>query len=254
MTKLTSGNSTLTIQSIKFSKSDKSKGLKLPLNCSEDLAYICGVLAGDGCLYERKNKDYEINCGGNPHNEREFYNQIIKPVIKRTFNLDIQMRLIGNKSTYGFVIHSKALFTFLTRNIGLPTGKKYPYLRIPICFDTKPLKIAFLQGVADTDFSLCLKKRSKTYPYYPVVAGCSKSKAFILDLYDVLSSLGLIPYLSLNSTYYDWRFDKVYKISRLEIVGHKKLKRWMKLIGFRNPKYLKRYKRYLEIKTQAKYF
>ncbi len=233
---------------IELSKKDMIKGLKLPHKLTKDLAYICGVLAGDGCLHSRPKKDYEINCGGNPHNEKEFYNLIIKPLLKKTFNLDVKMRLIGNKSTYGFVIYSKALFTFLTERIGLPNGKKYLNLKIPKCFNTTQLKIAFLQGVADTDFSLTLKKTNKQYPHYPVICGASKNKNFILELNKILTKLGFNACLSIDSTYYDKRFNKIYTISRIEVVGHKNLEDWMTRIGFRNPKYLERYMRYKELR------
>jgi len=232
---------------IEFSKRDIEKGLVLPDKITEDLAYFCGILAGDGCLYSRPKKDYMINCGGNPHNEREFYNSVLKPLIKRIFNLDIIMKLIGNKSTYGFVIYSKSLFTFLSENIGLPTGKKYPNLRIPIVFNTILLKTYFLRGMADTDFCLSLKKTNKNIPHYPVVSTASKSKSFLLELNDVLLELGFKPSLSLNCTYFDKRYQKVYTIHRMDIVGHKNIKLWMEKVGFKNPKYLERYHRYKQI-------
>lgn len=236
---------------IELSPKDKIKGLKLPTEITEDLAYFCGVLAGDGSINERPKKDYEINCGGNPHNEREFYDFVLKPLIKKIFNLDVRMHLVGNKTTYGFRIYSRALLEFLTKIIGLPKGNKYSKLRIPTCFNLMPLKVAFLQGVADTDFSFTLKRTYKTYRHYPSIIGVSKSKWFIMELNQVLLDLGFNPCVY-SSSYYDKRLNKIYTTHRIDMPGHKNIKRWMKKVGFQNPKYLARYRKYIGLR--AKFF
>ena len=41
---------------IKLSKKDLLKGLKLPLEINEDLAYLCGIIIGDGSIYKRIEK------------------------------------------------------------------------------------------------------------------------------------------------------------------------------------------------------
>lgn len=58
----------------------KPKKIRIP-EIDEDLAYLCGVLAGDGYIGIRKHKyDYSIDCGGNPNDEMEFYDKIIVPL------------------------------------------------------------------------------------------------------------------------------------------------------------------------------
>lgn len=38
--------------------------IKIP-EITNDLAYLCGVLAGDGCIYVRPEKsEYEVSCVG----------------------------------------------------------------------------------------------------------------------------------------------------------------------------------------------
>ena len=105
--------------------------LKLPDKITEDLAYVCGVLAGDGSIWIRQSK-YEcaIKCVGNPKDEKEFYHQIIQPLFLKVFNLNINVKFHDSKTTYGFTIYSKALVTFFTKIIGLPYGKKYSNLKI----------------------------------------------------------------------------------------------------------------------------
>ena len=59
---------------IEFSKFDIKKGLKFPDILSEDLAYLCGVLSGDGCVSINNKKGvYAILLVGNPKTEIEFY-------------------------------------------------------------------------------------------------------------------------------------------------------------------------------------
>jgi len=51
------------------------KKLILPKEITEDLAYFCGVLAGDGSIGYRENKkEYCIKCVGNPADEQDYYN------------------------------------------------------------------------------------------------------------------------------------------------------------------------------------
>ena len=58
------------LSDIKFSQPDVLKGLKLPNNPSPQLAYLCGILTGDGSIFERKSKnDYGLKCVGNPKNK-----------------------------------------------------------------------------------------------------------------------------------------------------------------------------------------
>ncbi len=50
---------------------------------TKKLAYLCGVLAGDGYIGIRPNKnEYVVNCGGNPKDEVEFYNHHLAPLLQ----------------------------------------------------------------------------------------------------------------------------------------------------------------------------
>lgn len=158
---------------------------------TKDLAYFCGVLAGDGSIYQRKSKnDYIIKCVGNPKDEKEYYTNVIKPLIYSLFHLDIVVKEQDQGTTFGFVCYSKALFEFLTRKIGLPSGSKYNGLTIPSCFKKRELCSAFIQGVADTDFCISFKKKYSSVPYYPVISGSSKSKSFMREIVSHLKKEG----------------------------------------------------------------
>ncbi len=86
---------------IKLSPKARLKTLKLPEEASEDLAYFCGLMAGDGHIAVRTHKaDYYIELSGNPVDEKGLYDEVVVPLMKRLFNIDIIPRMFQEK-TYG---------------------------------------------------------------------------------------------------------------------------------------------------------
>ena len=62
-----------------LSKKDKLRGLKIPPKITPNLAYLCGIFAGDGSInFREKKKEYSIKCVGNPKDEKPFYRKIIE--------------------------------------------------------------------------------------------------------------------------------------------------------------------------------
>ena len=69
-----------------MNKKDREKGLILPRKVSKDLAYLCGIFAGDGSIaYREKKKDYLIECGGDPKEEVSFYHKVVGPLFEKVF-------------------------------------------------------------------------------------------------------------------------------------------------------------------------
>ena len=206
---------------IKFSKADIRKGLKFPDTLSEDLAYLCGVLSGDGCIsINNKKQDYAILLVGNPKDEIEFYDSIIVPIFKKLFGIQIYPRITDHKTAYMTPIHSKALVEFFIKIFDFPIGKKYAKLKIPsIIKSDQKFVISFIRGLADTDFCISLKRRNKQHGHYPVINCVSKSRTLIEELSKELAKLGF-----------------------KELVGHKKLLKWMDRIGFKSPKNIAKFK------------
>jgi len=225
---------------IKLSSKDKIKGLKLPNMLSENLAYIIGILAGDGNIFIRKNKkDYRVKCVGNPKDEKEFYDRILKPLFRKIFNIDLDVKLQDSGTTYGFYIYSKVLVKYLTEIFGLPIGKKYNKLKIPQIIKENKLIIPFIKGLADTDFCITYKKNN-----YPCIAGSSKSKNFMKEISEELKKLGFKFYEVYDYKIKDLRFKKGYSlINKIEINGKLNLDLWIKYIGFSSPKHLNKIKK-----------
>ncbi|MBU0460087.1 MAG: hypothetical protein ABIH82_02570, partial [Candidatus Woesearchaeota archaeon] len=198
---------------------------------SGNLAYLCGVLAGDGYIGIREHKyDYVVNCGGNPKDEKEFYDEVIAPLFFKLFEISIKPKLLGK--TYGFNIWSKNLVEFLINEIGLPRSPKNNLSFPKIFYHDKKLALHFIRGVADTDFSFKLKRRN-----YPVISGSAKSKIFILEISTILKENGFKVVNCFDYKINDKRLKKGYNIiNRVELNGHKQFSKWVNLIGTRQPK------------------
>ncbi|MBI2142159.1 hypothetical protein HYU15_01565 [Candidatus Woesearchaeota archaeon] len=232
------------ISNIKTTSFSKHKGLILPEFGSAELAYLCGILAGDGHISCRNEKEhYHVECSGNPKDEKELYDFVICPLIKKLFNVDVKARNI--QKTYGFKIGSKRLVHYLTDVLGLPKNKKYNQLKIPNWIKKKKGRqfiTAYIRGLADTDFCLTLKKRYKIEHYYPVITGASKSQSYMEELVVELEKLGLKVSRSYNIIQLDDRFKSGYGvIHRMHIYGATELIKWMNIIGFYSPKHINKF-------------
>ncbi|MBI3190725.1 hypothetical protein HYZ41_03405 [archaeon] len=226
--------------------------ISIPSKLTCDLAYICGVLAGDGSINIRPNKyDYAVKCVGNPKDEKEFYDIILKNLFKKIFDIEIKPRLHDSGTTYGFSLSSKSLVIFLTEFIGLPSARKNNIEIPPIFLHDKNLLRAFIQGLADTDFCLSLKKRYKNYHYYPVVSGVSISSKLIDQVSDILNNEGF-KVSRTTRRYFDVRVNKTEIAYDVSLYGHEQLVKWMQFIGFRHPKHLRKFELWKEINKNNK--
>src|SRR3989344_2341609 len=105
---------------------DIKREIKVPSNINNDLAYILGVLAGDGHISPI---DYAIHCAGNQKDEIEFYEVIIKKLFFKLFNWRLKLKYFSD-GTYGFRSGSKLVHTYLVNKFDVPIGKKYSKLKI----------------------------------------------------------------------------------------------------------------------------
>ncbi len=208
----------------------RRKGITIP-PLNEDLAYLCGVLVGDGSIAIREHKkEYLVNCGGNPKDEISFYQEVISPLFRKLFSLDVKARSLGK--TYGVVIYSRNLVEFLVERIGLSKSPKNE-LNVPKDFyRDQNLLLSFISGIADTDFSFKLRKGA-----YPVISGCSKSRVLMEEISSILEKFEFKVCRTFDYKAVDPRLKNGYNIiNRIDINGHWAFKRWIDLIGTRHPK------------------
>lgn len=232
---------------MEFSKKDVQKGLILPRSITLELAYLIGVFVGDGSINVRlSKKEYLIKCVGNPRDEKELYNGVVGPLFKKVFGFIPDIRLKDSNTTYGFVVYSKSLVSYLTNVIGLPIGQKYDKLSVlPSITSNDKFIVSFLRGLFDTDGCITFKKRYRDYPYYPVISFSSKSKTLVKEVSHILNSYGF------NIVeYYDYKVKdkRIIKgftiINRVELNGKDNLELWMKTIGFLSPKHIAKIEKY----------
>ncbi len=204
-----------------------------------DLAYFCGLLAGDGCISIRENKhEYLVNCGGNPKDEKEFYDKIVVPLVFDLFGIKAK---VFSKKTYGINIWSKELVQFLL-SLGLVRSPK-TNLHFPEVFlNNQELAFSFIQGVADTDFSFKLRKGK-----YPIITGVSKSKRLLEEIIMLLEKNEFRVTKLYDYRVLDQRFKEGYNIiNRFDINGHKQFALWIKLIGTKQPKNIQKLNLWIE--------
>ncbi len=231
---------------IVLSKKDVEKGIILPKTISSELAYLSGVLIGDGSIGFRDNKkEYVVCCFGNPLDEQEFYFQVVGPKFKQVFNFMPKMKSFHKNTTFGFRIYSKTLFLFFTKFVGLPVGIKYGSLKLPEIFkENKSLVIPLIRGIFDTDGCISFKKRNKLKPYYPVISLASKSKTLIFEVSTILKKLGFRVVEKYDYKVRDSRFKIGFSIiNTLTLNGESQLKLWNEKVGFANPKHLNKIKK-----------
>ena len=217
----------LDITEIKLSKKDLEKGIHLPESLSPELAYLCGIIVGDGSIYYRKDKkDYALKVVGNPKDERELYDEVISVHFKKVFEFIPNFKFHDSNTTYGFMIQSKSMMLFLTEKIGLLKGKKDENLCIPEIFkvDDQLIK-SFIRGLFDTDGCMCFKKRYKLFPYYPVISLSSSSKKLISEVALYLKSESFKVVEIYDYKILDSRFKNGFSmINRVEMNGRTNLR------------------------------
>ena len=213
---------------IDLSTYDKSKKLKLPKKLTPDLAEEIGIHVGDGFLSRRRN---EYRLKGNKNDEKEYYNNFIKPLYKKLYNLDVNIK--EYETTYGFELRSRGFWIFKNKILKIPAGRK-DNMKVPEVIKVNDIGIltSFIRGVFDTDGSVSFISKYGFNNYYPTISIAMLSEDLIKGISEILQMLGLKP-----NTYKDKR-----GYSSININGYQRLKKYLELIGSNNPKHLSKIK------------
>lgn len=208
---------------VNYSLVDKKKCLILPKKITPELAEEIGMHYGDGFLSERR---YDYRLKGNPYDERGYYINYIKPLFRKLYNLDVNLK--NFKTSYGLEISSKALWEFKTKVLGINPGNKENILFPKILkVDNLQILASFVRGLFDTDGSLYFKTRYGYEKYYPVITLALFSKELIKEVGKILKMLGFNPNVYINK-----------KNGLISLNGIGSLKRYEKLIGWSSQKNL----------------
>lgn len=226
------------MRAVEFSRNDIKSGIKVPDRLTEDLAYETGVHMGDGHLSIFKRPDgwaYLNVFSGDYKEEMEFYQKTMCPLIFRLYNKKVWVKK-STKNTLQIVFKSKAISTFKRNVLGLPSGKKKGRLKIPAVIMDSDMRKYCLGGIIDTDFSLVFR-----HGRYPRITGSIQfeDKALKEQIMEMLGDLGINAICSVSKRKGIRRCPpKEYEEYRIDINGEENLKRWVDLVGFKNPKHI----------------
>ncbi len=217
---------TLNSKEVKFSSFDRDKGIRLPTKLTPLLAEEIGIHLGDGFLSDKK---YEFRVKGDKKNEVEYYTQVIAPMYKELFNIDLNLK--EYETTFGFELYSKAIWEFKTKIIGIKPGPK-TNISIPdiVKEGNKETLCALVRGYFDTDGCLFFQSRYGYNKYYPMISVASRSKRLAVDFYSILITLGLRPLL----------YPTNNRCWQVIMYGYENLRLFKSIIGWRNPKNIKK--------------
>lgn len=230
----------LDLSKVQFSKYDFNHNIRVPSKLTKELAYFSGVHFGDGNLGNYRKHYYSVEYSGHLIDEYEFYTIYFANLFKDLFNKDLRLyeikRIQGDYLT--LCTQSKAIFTFLSKSVGLPIGHKNNQPLPEVVLQSKFSK-DFLRGLADADFCMTFKKRNKNLHYYPVISLKSSSNLMVSQINDLLKNFNFKTY-----TLFDYpgkRYNKIHVGHYVEINGVDQLEFWMKKIGFKSRKHITKY-------------
>lgn len=145
------------VSNLEISEKDEKRGLKIPHKMTPELAEDIGIMVGDGNIGIFKGgktlSNYEVAVKGNMITDYKYIMSFIKPLKYELFGLDFYSCIRPGIKVCRIRVYSKGLVNFYHKVIGLPLGAK-GQIGVPetIKESNKNIKIAFMRGLADTDF------------------------------------------------------------------------------------------------------
>ena len=211
------------------------KNMKL----NEDLCEFLGAFIGDGFYNTYQSGKYITQFTGDFKLDYQYYKENIIPKGAKNFD-NIKPKLRKKKGINALIINyqSKNIFYMLKERFKFPIGKKNNSVIIPkeiINSKDKKFLYATIRGIFDTDGGVFFDNRKPYKTPYPRITLKIASKPLFKQIKTILKTefkLCIYKKKNKNGKEYD----------ELIIYGHKQLNKWMQLIGFSNPRHLKKIK------------
>ncbi|PIN99107.1 MAG: hypothetical protein COT90_01110 [Candidatus Diapherotrites archaeon CG10_big_fil_rev_8_21_14_0_10_31_34] len=218
----------------KFVKAKGAKPINLPKKLNPKLAYFVGYFLGDGGLKDIKKTylktrrfEHKIIVGD------EFLEQIkkIKKLFYELFGAVFPIRterIQKGEQLYYLNPTNKVIYRFLTEVFGVPSGKKYETLKVPILIENSfpEIKKWFIRGVFDADGDTRAVERGLNSQ--PRIKLRMKSHNFIKSMKEILQEVFNI---SVNGPYFDLGKQSSY----IQIERHKDIEKLNNEILFIHP-------------------
>ena len=214
----------------------------IPKKITPELAEETGWHIGDGSMNYYNNKGklkgiYQLRR--HMEDDRPHYIKRIKPIFKKLYDLEINLREMPSTRVFGFQIWNDDLIRF-KQELGLPLGKKFEISIPSIFFENNDLKISIIRGIFDTDGGIYLeKKNKKLYPRMEIQTISFKLSGQILKL---------LSELNFRATRHSWLFNKDFRRNRAYVIsirGVEMFHKFIKEISPKNPKHQEKYNLFL---------
>jgi hypothetical protein len=204
---------------LKFSCRYSPHKVKLPLTISEDLAYIIGILLGDGTLSGNSNKKRTWVIRGYFDNFQ--HRLIFNKLIEKEFGIHPINRQ-KKENCFESVISSKIVYLFIENYFGLHIGKKAHKIEFPpkLIGGSNEIKCALIQGLFDSDGTI-----THGYVKYSTI-----SKIMAEQVREILLNMGI------NTGLNVWiKAAKYFPLYTVSIKSGKNKLIFAEKIGFRHP-------------------
>lgn len=206
-----------------------------------EMSEIAGIFAADGSMQKE-----HICLWGNIHADRGLYDNVLKTLFLKEFDIEVRPHEKRSNSVYGFYVCNKMVIEKF-RNLGFPIGKKTYSVKVPeIIYNSKNKEVmgAFIRGFFAGDGCLNFdKKRGKAQKIlkiihtYPRLQIKCVSRTLVEQLKNMLIKIGLTSFIGEKKS----KKENECTSYMLEIDGAERLDRWVKEIGFSNPNHSTRY-------------
>lgn len=139
--------------------------MNMKMKISKELAYLLGIIGGDGTIYIKKNKQYTILISDKC---REVHSIFSKIFIKE-FGYKPSLKFVKQRNTWYTVATSKKIADLLTKEFNISAGRNKTYHdKVPkqIIKATKEIKLAYLAGWIDAEGTSKIKTYKTKYGLY----------------------------------------------------------------------------------------
>lgn len=196
--------------------------IKLPNKNSVQLAELCGILLGDGCIFS----DGKAICvSGHKIHDYKFLKMHVSSLFQNLFRRKPYVYLSKTENSMRLVVYSKEAVKFLLKYIFVMGEKKKAKAKIPdYYFNDNKLFRACLRGLSDTDGTVCPHPHTK-------IMYC-----LTITIPELMSS-AIRAYKQLN-------FSIGVSGDNIYFYGEKKLTKFFEEIGSSNSKHLVKWKHF----------
>lgn len=197
--------------------------IKFPKFLSTDLAYVVGLILGDGSL-AGDHSNLKGNWGFEVYFDSIEHQKIYCNIIQKELGVEVKSCLRKNKNCYCAYLNSKILHWFFRCYFDMCNGYKASKISIPTIILDDPsdsIMNSFLQGLFDSDGTIT-NQRSVSYS--------STSQLIAEQVMAVLNRLKIIAYLNI------WvKSEQYLPLYTVRFSSKVSVKRFAECINFRHP-------------------